>query len=438
MREKHLVIIMADQLRLDMKISDKFPQYKDYNPLVPMYCVTPNKGGLMHRFFDTSPFSPSGKYIALFRLLDESKLPQPGDKGEIVVIDLEEGIERVVAITCGFETQLGANINWGESDDFVLYNDVDTVTWEYFGVRLNWRTGDKLRLEQGVYHVSPDGRQACSGNPASKWRTQSGYGLLIPKALSKIVSVVSEDEGLFVTDTRTGKAKLLLSMKKIFETCYTQEYINEKLHGECYLFHSKYSPSGEKIMFSTRWIPDHLHDTHNAIGTKEMRFIVFTCNRDGSNIQATIPEEHWINRGHHTTWHPNEEQLTMNIVKDWGGMKFATASLDGQEIKPMFMDVTGSGHPTVHPSEKFLITDVYAHEPLAYGDGSAPLRLIYLDTGEEEVLARIPVLTPYQNEDIALRVDPHPAWDRTYRYVAVNMFVDGTRRVYVMDMSKYI
>ncbi|SHI02502.1 hypothetical protein [Clostridium grantii] len=203
-------------------------------------------------FFDTSPFSPSGRYLALFRMPDETDLPKLGDKGEIVIVDLKEGIEKIVAESYGFEHQLGANINWGENDDLVIYNDVDLETWEYFGVKLNWRTGEKTRLEIGVYHVSEDGLEACTGNPSCKWRTQSGYGLIIPEELTKTVSILSQDEGLFVTDTRTGKARLLLSMKEIFQTCFSKEYIEEYKDGECYLFHSKYSPSGNKIMFSTR------------------------------------------------------------------------------------------------------------------------------------------------------------------------------------------
>ncbi|GKX31444.1 hypothetical protein SH1V18_39240 [Vallitalea longa] len=421
-----------------MIISKKFPRYEKFEPKVPVYCVTPGEGRILHRFFDTSPFSPSGRYMALFRLPDETDIPKPGDKGEIVIVDLQEGIEKVVAESHGFEDQLGANINWGENDDLVIYNDVDPQTWEYYGIKLNWKTGEKTRLEIGVYHVSPDGLEACTGNPSCKWRTQPGYGVLIPEELTKTVSIISEDEGLFITDTRTGKAKLLLSMKEIFETCYSKEYIEEKKDGECYLFHSKYSPSGKKIMFSTRWIPKELHNCKSAIGKPEIRFIIFTCNRDGSNLQASIPEEHWINRGHHTTWHPSEELLTMNLVKDWGKMLFATATLDGKNIEPMFWDVTGSGHPTVHPNGKFLITDVYAHEELAYGDGTAPLRLVYLESGDEEELLRINVRTPYQSKNMALRVDPHPAWDRTNRYVAFNAYEGGTRRVYVMDMEKYI
>lgn len=421
-----------------MRISEKFPVYTDYEPKVPIYCVTPNMDGVMHRFFDTSPFSLSGRYMALFRLPDETDVPKPGDKGDIVIVDLEEGTEKIVADSAGYEPQLGANINWGEDDDHVIYNDVDTVTWEHYGIRLNWKTGEKIKLEQGVYHVSPDGLEACTGNPTCKWRTQSGYGVLIPEEMTKTVSVISEDEGLFIIDTRTGESKLLLSMKEIFESCYDEAYIKEKSDGECYLFHSKYSPSGDKIMFSTRWIPSSQHNMKNNICKDEMRFIIFTCDRDGGNLQVAVAEEHWLNGGHHTTWHPNEKLLTMNIRKDWDDMKFATATLDGQNVKAMFDHISGSGHPTVHSSEKFLITDVYAHGPMVYGDGTAPLRLIHLPSGEEEVLARIPVETPYQKKDIALRVDPHPAWDRINRYVAINVFMDGTRRVCVMDMKKYI
>jgi len=36
--------------------------------------------------------------------------------------------------------------------------------------------------------------------------------------------------------------------------------------------------------------------------------------------------------------------------------------------------------------------------------------------------------------DLVMRVDPHPAWDRTWRYVTFNGFVGGSRRVFVADM----
>ena len=37
-----------------------------------------------------------------------------------------------------------------------------------------------------------------------------------------------------------------------------------------------------------------------------------------------------------------------------------------------------------------------------------------------------------------LRLDPHPAWDRTWRYVTFNAVAGGTRRVFVADMARLL
>lgn len=74
------------------------------------------EGGCIHRFFDTSPVSPSGKYIALFRFPSEERSPRPGDWGEVFVQDLESGEVLFTARSCGWEMQLGANVQWGADD----------------------------------------------------------------------------------------------------------------------------------------------------------------------------------------------------------------------------------------------------------------------------------------------------------------------------------
>ena len=97
--------------------------------------------------------------------------------------------------------------------------------------------------------------------------------------------------------------------------------------------------------------------------------------------------------------------------------------------------VLGSGHPSLHPDGRHVVTDSYPGEPVAFGDGTTPLRLIDLAAGEEALLARIRTVPPFEGPTRELRVDPHPAWDRTFRRVAFNACPDGTRRVYVADLS---
>ena len=42
-----------------------------------------------------------------------------------------------MAETCGWEPQMGANINWGATDEQLFFNDVDTETWEPFAWKYN-------------------------------------------------------------------------------------------------------------------------------------------------------------------------------------------------------------------------------------------------------------------------------------------------------------
>ncbi|HRS96487.1 MAG TPA: hypothetical protein P5179_14550, partial [Candidatus Latescibacteria bacterium] len=52
-----------------VRLSERFERYRAFSPAVPIWCITPD--GLdrcIHRFYDTSPVSPSGRYVALTRL----------------------------------------------------------------------------------------------------------------------------------------------------------------------------------------------------------------------------------------------------------------------------------------------------------------------------------------------------------------------------------
>lgn len=101
-----------------MQISDKFEAYTEFGPSVPVWCITPTGlTGCIHRFFDSSPISPSGRYVALTRLPDETRPPCSGEEAEVVLVDLLTGEADVVARTRGFDTQLGAQAQWGRTDE---------------------------------------------------------------------------------------------------------------------------------------------------------------------------------------------------------------------------------------------------------------------------------------------------------------------------------
>ncbi len=421
-------------------LHESFPRYEDHHPQVPVWCVTPGVGRCLHRFFDTSPFSPSGRYLACFRLPTEERLPKPGERGEVVVVDLVEGVEHVVASTQGFESQMGCNLNWGSDDHTLIFNDVDTETWTSRLVKLDWVAGTSQRWPGGVYQVSPEGRYAASASLDKMRRTQPGYGVVLPDdAIGRNIGAV-DDDGLFITDLQTGERRLVVSLAQaaavIPELCDASE--EQRSMWEIYGFHCKWAPTGDRLIFTVR---RYLHDGQNRLdafewaGPRGVRYDVLTLRPDGSELCNAVPAARWEKGGHHINFFPDGTRLSMNLgdLRDGrGGLDLVQVDIDGQNLKKITDAADGSGHPTVHPDGRHILTDTYVQERWTQGD-TTPLRWIDLEGQAEREIVRMtsqPPALPHPG----MRLDPHPAWDSTWQWVAFNAIVDGTRRVMVADM----
>lgn len=415
-----------------------FSRYTEFDPLVPVWCVTPDVDGCIHRFFDTSPFSPSGRYLAVTRFLQEEKLPSPGEVAEIILVDLETGEQRLVSRTYGWESQLGANINWGPDDETLYFNNVDLTSWEPFIVRLNPHTREQEKLEGFIYRISPDSKKIISACPKRMRRTQDGYGVVIPDEKVPRNFGLSDEDGLYITDTETGKQELLISIEEIFEKAKPK--INKSYYeqGDCYGFHCKYNPQGDRILFSMRWMRRSEESPWNKI-RDYLEYFVVTMKPDGSDVHVAVGPEEWAKGGHHINWFPDEEKLSMNLSIDGDQqMYLVQVDADGNNLKKIIDNVPGSGHPTIHPNGKQVLTDAYVHEKVSRGDGTIPLRWIDLEEETEKTLVTINVSNQATEKSVAMRIDPHPAWDPTHRFVAFNGFYNGTRRVFVADLRQVI
>ncbi|MEX0885661.1 MAG: hypothetical protein WD009_04400, partial [Phycisphaeraceae bacterium] len=338
--------------------------------------------------------------------------------------------------------QLGANVQWGADDHTLIFNDVDLATHRPHGVRLDWTTGEAHRLEGTVYHVSPDGLRAVSSSLDRARRTQSGYGVTLADEHTPRNIGAPDDDGLWLTDLTTGRRELILSLRDAVR--FTPSIPEDDLDNwQVYGFHSKFNPQGDRLIFTVRAFPGEAPRPFDLIGAQGPRggleFNVLTLRPDGSEVRNAVPAEHWRNGGHHINWFPDGERLSMNLGIDGRekGMFFVACGVDGSDLKPIMRSVPGSGHPTIHRDGRHILTDAYAREPVAYGDGSVPLRLVDRQTGEDRHIVRI-MIEPGELPQRAMRVDPHPAWDRDWRRVAFNGFADGTRRVYVADLGELV
>lgn len=410
-----------------------FPEYTEFAPRVPVRCVTPDLPGAIHRFYDSSPFSPSGRYLAVTRLPFENRLPRPGEAAEIAVVDLATGERRIVAETRGWDSQLGAQLQWGADDRTLLFNDVDTATWRPFGVHLDPLGHERRRLDGTVYAVAPDGRWSASPCLRRIVRTQRGYGVVVPEAQVPENRGAPADDGIFLTEVATGATRLLVSLAEIFEAAFPAAGRAAYARGDFHGFHVKWNPQGTRLLFVVRWLPRTWLPWRRK--KQYRRLNVVTLDADGGNPRIAVPDTAWRKGGNHPNWCPDGEHVLMNLNTDGEGLRFARVRYDGTGCTALSRTLRGSGHPTMHPDGRHVLTDAYPHEPVAYGDGTTPLRWLDVASGEETALVRIRTRSDYEEQAPALRVDPHPAWDRDFRRVAFNACPDGRRRVFVADLA---
>lgn len=418
-------------------LSSSFPRYTDHDPKVPVYCVTPELDGCFHRFFNTSPISPSGRYLAVTRLRCEDRLSAPGEVAEVVLVDLQTGETRVLAETRGSDSQLGAQAQWGATDNQLFFNDLEMRYWTGFGVHLDPLTGTRRDLQGPVFEVSQDGRYAAGICLLRSGITQRGYGVVVPAEVLPWNTGAASDDGVYLTDTATGECKLIASYKDIVEAGGDKVApVDPERQGGYHGHQISWNPQGTRLMLCLAFN----YPEPRSYKLRPLDISLVTLKPDGTDIQVPLPAKVWNRLGNHPCWCPDGEHISMNFKLDpKERYSLVRMRYDGEGLEAM-TKVIGTGHPTLHPNGRHILTDTYQGElpGFDYKDGLMPLRWIDIEKNTEEHLVRICSRPPFTGPVGALRLDPHPAWDRTYTRVAINGCPSGTRRVYVVDMEEVL
>jgi hypothetical protein len=282
-------------------------------------------------------------------------------------------------------------------------------------------------------------------------KTQRGYGVCIPdNKLPPMHMGPLDNDGFWLTNTHSGVRHLLISIRDIFERLANELSISgiDPARSEITGFHCKFNPQGDALMLSLRWFTakenaswDMFEKNYLAVqfawitlqidpSTGEANFSTLRC--------ATGPTQ-WRNPGHHATWFPDGRLISQNLAINGAddGLRFVQVAPNGTGLKiiPGTNHLVGSGHPTIYPDNRHLLTDAYPNEPVAYGDGTVPLRWVDLHSGKEIHLVRINASNPATTLHSSLRCDPHPAWDHTFRYIVFNGMDGNTRRVYLANLT---
>jgi len=407
-----------------------FETYKSEGQLAPVTRVTPGDGNFVQTYFDVSPFSPSGCFMAVSKLPFQDHLPTLGDRAEVCVIDLKEQTIRTVFTTRTWGFQTGTNVQWGGSDRYIYTNDL--IDGKAVMIQVDLENGDAKAYSRSMYNISRDGKYGI-GFPLELLNvTQQGYGMPSVELHNppSLTVEASETEGVWRTNLETGKSALLYSVADV-ASCVPE--LMPRPDGTFYFWHSKYNIQGTRIMQVLRCIFPGFD------GGSDRNAMVFTLNAEGGDVQFTGHDPVWgYPLGGHPNWHPDGEHLIRNMKPDGKNTRVCQFKYDGSDFRVLSESFKGIGHPSIEPGGRYVMTDHREFHP----DGSATTSLLLLDvkTDRTECICKAPSFNHDHLEGAAraLRVDGHPCWSRDYKKVSLQGTHRGARQLYVVDMGEWI
>lgn len=434
-------------------------EYRGFESAVPVYAPLDTQKSSIHRFYDTSALSPSGQFLAITEFSSDTSMPRPGDFASVCVINVKTGEHVYRTQTQAWDTQVGAHVQWGGSDNELFFNRMDTENWLAYAVKYTINSGNEESYSAPVYFVESSGEHFISPCLNRIARVQPGYGTLVPPEFKKYNIGFPTDDGLYITTTKSGDTRLLLSFREIYNALRPEfEDLNLE-NGGCYGFHAKYSPDAKKIMFILRWMP-----SGTAEGKSRTKNYLITFNSDGSNIHLAVSPSEWVG-GHHPTWCPDSVSIIMNLIsprrhfyvtkavrllekigRKLGqrfsvpqfALRFVKISYDGLHKEVLAPSHVGSGHPTMDPTQRFIVTDAYPSESFSTDGQHVPIRAIDIQQDTSTNLVSVNVLPEYSGPNQEWRVDPHPAWSKCGRWLIFNGCHEGHRTVFIADFNSYL
>lgn len=425
--------------RKEMHIN--FKPYRKGDTLVPILQVSPDNGYYIHSFYDICPWSPDGKLLLINKLPYQGKKPRRGDESEICIINLQRQTIRTIYKTKSWSFQVGANAQWDSFSNRYVYSN-DLIDNQVVCVRIDIVTNEVVAFAGPKYDVSPCGRFVVGPNLDYLNITQYGYSLPDPE--SGVPNQYRKDqmdsEGLWITDLKNNSKRLLASYNEIYHHAAEDDKQLYK-EGVYYGFHTKFNRKGNRIMFVFRCLFEG----------KGRNASLFTINTDGSEIVQCLSHEKWNQKaesggsGNHPNWHPDGEHIVMNTVPAWLGYKnmlFSMFKYDGSDFKILTDHHLGSGHPSVDPKTRYLVSDAYIKQSWIVKNNEIPIRLIDLEKNREYTLCT--VLNDVGNEGKMypesggshFKLDPHPAWSRDYQKICFNGAPNGRRQVFIADIQE--
>jgi len=378
-----------------------FPRKTLVNKKTPYKKIKyPKKTHSFAGYYDRSPFY-ADKYLFLATDCEDYLLRN--NVASIFVYDNRLNTYSKISDVQAWNFQQASQQQWLENDK-IIFNDVTNGNPVCKICNLE---GEIIKtFDFNIGHISKD-RKATVYDYSKLYEYEHEYGYA--NISSNSMSLLS------IIDLDSGKTLKNFSHEDIAKTYPVNSYFENTI---IWVNHPKFNKSGSKLLFVVR-------SKHNNIQRSDLFVFDFASEK----LFCALMWNDWKLGGHHPVWY-DENEILMNLcLSEESDMCFIRFSDFYKGYTVIAPDIKGSGHPTISPNKKFLITDTYPNR-----EGIQNLRLIDLASNKEISLGEFFSPPRFRKR---FGTDLHPRWINN-SLICFDSTMDKNRGVYLIDISSLI
>ncbi len=408
--------------------------------------ITPdNNANYWFGYYDRNPFSNDNKYHLVIRYNQQERLPKPGEKATVGIIDIKSKEFKSICETYAFCHQQGAMTEWlphnishsKQPEQFILNDFIkdENKRWKLIS-QVYDIDGENIRnYDYPTYKLSQEGNTALTLNFSRIPRR--GYTYACAYLPEKVPVPDLDKDGLFLIDLDTGKRKLILNYRYILEhPVDPKEYLLEGKVAYAKYFHwmnhASFNIDDSRVMV--------LHRYQNA--TTPWKTDMWTLNVEENNTDdpiCSLNHFKWKEWGiTHQLWgrdpreilidgwisDPNKDEKECNY---WVFDESRGATEENVELVSRGTKL--NGHLIFSPDFKYLLGDTYPNNNVQY------LSLTRVEDKKIVIIGRF-YHSKKQRRD--WRCDLHPRWNNDGKYISIDTIHYGKRKVLILEVKEAI
>ena len=396
--------------------SDTTVQFPEIS--APIQLVDNGKEHLYASYYGINSFSKNQKYATVLETDIKFRLPTENDPATLGLVDLENHTFIPLTTTRAWNFQQGCMAHWlGTSpDSLIIFNDLREG--KFVSVIMNVHTKKEIKtIPYPVSAVSPNGKEAVSINFSRIRITRTDYGYGGEGQDAQPDVQFPEDDGIFLVNLETGKAKLIVSVNDVKELVPD---IPED--GIEYFNHTLFSRGGTKIFWLARAVPSR-------------NTSAFTVNIDGTNLQRCFPDG-W--GGSHFDW-LNDSDLMITAeykAKQYSHILFTVGKENYERVGHGLLDF--DAHGTFSPDGKWMVTDAYP------SPGLREQKIYLLNMKSQAAICLGRFVEPEEFTQSGTygsshgrfwRCDLHSRWSPNGDIIGFNSTQTGSRQAYIIKLK---